>query len=83
MNIYYKNLNINDKDGVTGSCALLTVKRENYPDYNCIVDFGMVQNPRLNMEQLYKINGRKLPLGGGSTHENVIVNDILITHSHA
>lgn len=83
MNIYYRNLNINDKDGVTGSSAILTVKRENYPDYNCMVDFGMVQNSKLSVEQLYKINGRELPLGGDSKHENVIINDILITHSHA
>ena len=83
MQIYYRNLNPNDKDGVTGSCAILTIKRDNYPDYNCMVDFGMVQNSKMSVEQLYKINGRKLPLGGGLKNENVKIKDILITHSHA
>ena len=84
MQIYYRNLNANcNNDGVTGSMSLLTVKRDNYPDYNCIVDFGMVQSSKLRTDQLYKINSRDIFLGGGSEHENVIVNDILLTHSHA
>jgi hypothetical protein len=83
MQIYYRNLNANcDGDGVTGSMSLLTIKRENYPDYNCIVDFGMVQSSKLKSDQLYKINSRDLLLGGDATHE-LCVNDILITHSHA
>jgi len=84
MQIYYTNKNINcNGDGVTGSCSTLVVKRDNYPDYNCIVDFGMVQSSKLRADQLYKVNSRDLLLGGGSEHENVIVNDILLTHSHA
>lgn len=83
MNIYYKNLNPNDTDGVTGSMARLVVKRNNYPDYSCIVDFGMVQNSKLKPEQLYKMNGRNIPLDGGTNTENVPISDIWITHSHA
>lgn len=85
MNIYYRNLNINcNKDGVTGSMALLTVKRDNYPDYNCIVDFGMVQSSKLKPIELYKMNGRNIPLGGDSSNiENAMISDIVLTHSHA
>ena len=63
--------------------SLLTVKRENMKDYNCIVDFGMVQSSKKTNAQLNKINSRDLLLGGGLDHENVIINDILLTHSHA
>jgi len=83
MQIYYRNLNPNDKDGVTGSCAILTVKRDNLPDYNCMVDFGMVQNSKLSLEQLYKLNGRKISIGGVFGNESVEIKDILISHSHA
>lgn len=83
MRIYYKNLNVNDKDGVTGSIAQLIVLRDNKPNYSCLVDFGMIQNSKLNSKQLYKLNGRKIPFGGGSELESVSISDIWITHSHA
>jgi hypothetical protein len=87
MQIYYTNKNINcNGDGVTGSLSLLTVKRENMKDYNCIIDFGMVQSSKLKSDQLHKINGRDLLLlGGGSSSidANVVISDILLTHSHA
>jgi len=77
MNIYYRNLNANcNGDGVTGSMSLLTVKRENMADYNCIVDFGMVQSSKLKSDKLHKINSREIPI-------DVNVDDILLTHSHA
>ena len=82
MNIYYKNLNVNvDGDGVTGSMAELIVMRNNYPNYRCIVDFGMVQNSRLKPKELYKINGRNIPLGGGF-ESGISISDIWISHSH-
>ena len=84
MQIYYTNKNINcNGDGVTGSMNLLTVKRDNMKDYNCLVDFGMVQSSKIKGDQLHKMNNRDLLLGGGLEHENVIINDILLTHSHA
>ena len=83
MQIYYKNLNPNDKDGVTGSMAELTIIRTNYPSYRCLVDFGMIQNSKLKPEELYKLNGRCLPLGGDANHEHVKISDIWITHAHA
>jgi len=77
MNIYYRNLNENcNGDGVTGSMSLLTVKRNNMNDYNCIVDFGMVQSSKLKSYQLHKLNSREIPI-------DMNIDDILITHSHA
>jgi len=82
MQIYYRNLNANcDGDGVTGSCAELTVIRENYPNYRCLVDFGMVQNSKMKSEQLHKINGRELPLGGDFGN-GISISDVWISHSH-
>ena len=86
MQIYYTNKNINcNGDGVTGSLNLLTVKRDHMKDYNCLVDFGMIQSSKIKGDQLNKLNGRDLSLGGDSSSNvaNAVISDIVLTHSHA
>lgn len=81
MNIYYKNLNVND-NGVTGSCHHLQIKINGKEDFNIVVDYGQIQNQKLKPEQLYKLNGRNVPIvKGGDNFEFVDV--VCVTHSHS
>lgn len=82
MNIYYRNLNINDTDGVTGSCNLLTIKLKDKENYNIIVDYGQIQNQKLNVSQLYKLNARNMSIEkGGDEFQNV--QTLILSHAHS
>ena len=72
-NIKIQYLGANNQ--VTGSCTYVQIKTDK--QLNFLVDFGGIQDNRLNVEDYYKANSNNLPI------EFSKLDYVLITHAHS